>query len=545
MSIEYFVEGKVTSQTEGNQTSFSKGNIVHNSIKNINQKGTDTGVSYNQPHEVNPDDKPVNTIDVSLNLFFDGTQNNKSNTESGKDHENSNHEDDSYTNDYSNVARGFDAIDPNAENQVSWYVEGIGTEDGKSESIIFTTKPNNSGIPLGTGSRGVPGKVTKGCIKGAEALKNYAGKDIHLKVNVFGFSRGATAARHFLHVATQPARVLKINNKKGMALAPLDDGNNRIEVKQNDPLVLQHGYFGACLSFWEIIPQKITFNFVGLYDTVASYGLDHRGKKIGSISIIDDDTKQLGLNAVSKAYFTLQLAADDEFRDNFDLTNIDSSAVKGLQFTLPGVHSDIGGCYVNGAQEQVDIYKEVGNYGHKAENYRRILINEGWYKDTNQELHIDYEKRYNRLGEVEGGGTSLLVGKRVLFNTYDKIPLHTMFHYSKQDVFGVKYRQKKIDENKISDNFLNNVHSQLINYMNACNTMRSTYIEEYNKSNSSGDYLAKLKAMSYLDYIDFEDLKTLRNRYLHWSASVTKFGLGPKVGEVTNGKERKRYIQNG
>ncbi len=193
------------------------------------------------------------------------------------------------------------------------------------------------GVCLGTGDTGVPAKVTKGCVKGAEALSAYAGKNIHLKVNVYGFSRGATAARHFVHIATNPARVLRTSNEKGMALPPHEAEGKRIEVKLDDELVLKYGYFGACLRMNKVIPQKITFNFVGLYDTVASFGVDHRGKEVFGVPVIDNDTKQLGLDDVSKAYFVLQIAADDEFRDNFDLTNIKNSGVKGLEFTLPGV----------------------------------------------------------------------------------------------------------------------------------------------------------------------------------------------------------------
>ena len=43
MSIEYFVEGKILTQTEGNNTTFSKEGIVHNSTQYVNQKGADTG----------------------------------------------------------------------------------------------------------------------------------------------------------------------------------------------------------------------------------------------------------------------------------------------------------------------------------------------------------------------------------------------------------------------------------------------------------------------------------------------------------------------
>ncbi|WP_336689667.1 MULTISPECIES: phospholipase effector Tle1 domain-containing protein [unclassified Chryseobacterium] len=530
MSIEYFVEGKIKTQVKGGYSAFSKENIIHNTIASVEQKGNKEGIKYNEAKKMNPNDKPTNLIDVSLNLFFDGTQNNKTNTTLGKNYEESNHEDDSYTNDFSNVARGYDAIDPNAENQIRVYIEGIGTTDMESDTIL-------PGVGLGTGDTGVPAKVTKGCVKGAEALKSYAGKNIHLKVNVYGFSRGATAARHFVHIATNPCLVLKSSEKKGMALPPHEAEGKRIEVDQDDELITKHGYFGGCLRYWEVIPQKITFNFVGLYDTVASYGVDHRGKEVFGVPVIDNDTKQLGLDDVSKAYFVLQIAADDEFRDNFDLTNIKKSGVKGLEFTLPGVHSDIGGCYVNGSKESVDLFTEEGST-EKCERYRKILIEEGWYLPD----EIFTRRTSPHVHGVDA--IHILTGIREkLYNTYDKVAINSMFHYSKQ--FGVKYDEKSLKSHTIQDVFLMKVYNQLLGYMNACNQLRSGYVEEYNKTNSSGDYVEKLKTLQYEDFIDPNDLKTLRNQYLHWSASVTKFGLGPRVGKVANGKERKRNIQDG
>ncbi|WP_294263614.1 DUF2235 domain-containing protein [uncultured Chryseobacterium sp.] len=538
MSIEYIIEGKTVIRTSGDYKTYAKEEIIHNSAVSVEQKGNETGVSYNPAEKINPNDKPVNTIDVTLNLFFDGTQNNKTNTQAGARHENSNHVDDSYTNDYSNVARGYDAVDPNAENQIRVYIEGIGTEDLQSESIPFTTKPNNIGIPFGTGDRGVPAKVSKGCKNSSEALAKYAGKDIHLKVNVYGFSRGATAARHFVHIATKAATVLRIDNKKGMALAPFDNLNNRVKVDLDNPLVTQYGYFGACLVANKVIPKNISFNFVGLYDTVAAYGMDHRGKKVGNVSIIDDDTAQLGLDSVNKAYFILQLAADDEHRDNFDLTNIKRSGVKGLEFTLPGVHSDIGGCYVDLVEENVDLYKEEIN-NTECKRFREILIEEGWYIDDPKQIWIE------RLTPHVHGVDSrfILKGKRKPRNIYDKVSLNTMFHYSEH--FKVIYKKNSISDHKIQDSFLSKIYNQLLGYMNACNNLRNEFIEEYNKTNSSGDYVEKLKTLNYEEYVDQQDLKILRNQYLHWSASVTKLGLGPRIGKVTSAKERKRNIQDG
>ncbi|MFN3022001.1 phospholipase effector Tle1 domain-containing protein [Chryseobacterium sp. TY3] len=255
MSIEYFVEGKVITQTEGDNISLSKEDISHNSTQLVNQQGTDTGVSYNSPKEIHTNDKPVNTIDVSLNLFFDGTQNNKTNTQTGKDHKKSNHKDDSYTNDFSNVARGFDTTNPNAENQIRVYIEGIGTDDLKSDDVF----PD---VALGTGDLGVVAKVTKGCIEGAKAVgSKFKGvpKEINLTVNVFGFSRGATAARHFIYVATSPAEFFS-SGSGFFALTPYDAPSlkNAVYMKEKSPLADTYGFWWL---LWLRLLWRIDWDF--------------------------------------------------------------------------------------------------------------------------------------------------------------------------------------------------------------------------------------------------------------------------------------------
>ncbi len=535
MSIEYFVEGKVISKSEGDYLARTKGNISHSTQKEVRQNGKETGVSYNKCDTIHPADTPVNTIDVSLNLFFDGTQNNKTNTEAGKNHPNSNHKDDSFNNDYSNVARGFDAIDPEESDQIAIYVEGIGTEDLQSESIPFTTWPNNLGIPLGTGPRGIKAKVSKGCRLAGQKLRPYAGKDFNLIVNVYGFSRGAAAARHFVHIATQSAKTMTIYKNKGVVLAPYDDITQRINVDLSDP-ILQFGYFGACLLENGAIPKNITFNFAGLYDTVAAYGLNHRGTSDG---LVQSDTEQLGLTSVSKSFFILQIAADDEYRDNFDLTDIKAAGVKGLQFTLPGAHSDIGGSYVDGVEEVVHLCSEW-QYTTDCQKFRDILIEEGWYLP--KQLQI-----INATPEFKRGPNrkNILVGTRTLRNTYDKLALNTMFNYSSLEPFGVKYKSTELNDHQISEPFLQTVSDMLKRYMNSCNNLRNTYVKEYNKSRNSGNYLSELEKINYSRFIEIVHLKELRNKYLHWSASVSKLGLSPRVRKAVSGTERKRNIQDG
>jgi hypothetical protein len=61
-------------------------------------------------------------------------------------------------------------------------------------------------------------KVAKGCKKGAEAIVNKLKNNTKpigvLTVNVFGFSRGAAAARHFIHVANSPGIISYALGKK-------------------------------------------------------------------------------------------------------------------------------------------------------------------------------------------------------------------------------------------------------------------------------------------------------------------------------------------
>lgn len=550
MSIEYYVEGKVTTQTEGNQRNFSKGNIEHNSVKNVNQQGTNTGVSLNSPDEIHPDDKPINTIDVSLNIFFDGTQNNKTNTESGISSTSSNGKD-SYANDYSNIARGFDAINTSIGKQIRVYVEGIGTVDGKRDTNKkYADYPNNIGSPLGMGDRGIEAKVTKGCLDAGEALgKKFKGKNIDiLNINVYGFSRGAAAARHFLHIANTRVIAVAIAGNKYAINPPKrferskedeDTGKNN---KQNiditdpsDPLILNHGYFGACLVKNGINANKVIFNFVGLYDTVASFGVNHKGFGV----FIDSDAVQLKLNAVNKANFVVQLSSADEYRENFSLTDISSVGTNGLEFTLPGVHSDIGGSYLDGDTENSFIFNGSSD---DCEKMKAILVDEGWF--TNYQLHIfKIEKsiEVDKLGIDYNYSTRYeLRGTRKLSNHYDRIPLTLIFHYSTH--FDVIYLQATIDKkHTITDSIIQGVYSQLLVYINKCHESR--------KGNSSGEnYRNELQKISYLSELNEGNdlLKLLRNKYLHWSVNIgsgpDSSGMGPHVSIVATFDKRKRSI---
>ncbi|WP_281234439.1 hypothetical protein [Flavobacterium gelatinilyticum] len=63
--------------------------------------------------------------------------------------------------------------------------------------------------------------------------------------------------------------------------------------------------------------------------------------------------------------------------------------------------------------------------------------------------------------------------------------------------------------------------------------------------NIAKEYLQEVRKIKYEDFINEDDLKKLRLEYLHWSASATKFGLGPRLGGINKATERTRKTQNG
>ena len=547
------IGGKYIENVKGDKKIYAGGNISFDSGKKLVQHGEEEGIVYGEPKTLHKHNTSNPQLKVKLNIFFDGTLNNKNNTQARLDNNNifkekSNKKDDSYMNDFSNVVRGYDAINPDAEHQLKVYIEGIGTENNEKDDSF-------EGPGFGVGDRGIMAKVTKGCREAAKVVASkYEDQNIDiLEVNVFGFSRGAAAARHFINVATTSIYEegpSLIDGKITVHYEPYDEESSLFLINKtpdNISFIKQYGYFGACLIKENLQIKKIEFNFAGLYDTVASYGVNHRGKNLIDI---DSDAKQLNLDAVKKCKFTLQLASRDEYRENFSLTNINSCGLNGLQLTLPGVHSDIGGGYVDGAQEEVFLYKK--NYYDTAyslektivKNFQQILIDEGWF--TANELTIVNEKPFNSY--YISPGTFYLKGKRKLSNQYANIPLKIMIDFSKER--GVEYSEralKKIEEILENQEKIKEAYTQLLSYVERCKEIRVEYIKRYNQGKRGfySEYIDEIDSVNYIDCIDYELLRTLRGKHFHWSVDVTSIAMLPEVTSVQPYDNRKRYIIDG
>lgn len=362
-------------------------------------------------------------IRMRVAIFFDGTKNNRANsalrlndstgkllTVKGKDGGSS------YGNFYSNPAileLMNQRRDP-SQHEVSVYVEGIGTNSFSAEAKAKGLPDEKNGLDdtwgngFGAGPTGVREKVDKGLNElRAEMTKAYDSDREYIKeliVDVSGFSRGAAAARHFVHRRA------------------------------------------VLVSAWPDQPRpELIINFVGIYDTVYSFApqitsvrslmgyLVTHGPNMDKSFC--NDVRELGLDMGTEPRQVVHLTAGDEHRENFSLTNINSTlaAGKGVEVSLPGAHSDVGGSYAEPGKPELN--KEVRSVKNAAE--MRQLIADGWYVD--EQFEATALGRYaSALGQALTGGRRAgdprqmgpLRAVRSIANEYQFVGLRIMHHFA-------------------------------------------------------------------------------------------------------------------
>ena len=425
-------------------------------------------------------------IAVTIGIFFDGTLNNKTNIkerqnntkafqEHGKDDKRS-----SYYGDFSNIARLYEAYDY----QERVYIEGIGTED-KQEDV-------QSGYAFGSGTTGIRAKVKKGHDKIIEKfieIKN-ANKDIDsistLTLDVYGFSRGAAAARNFVAELTYPAYT---PTKKGSGRNA--HYVNRFNETVPNKEIPKHGYFGEELQQQALAVDLIRIRFLGIFDTVSSF---HPNFSVSPN--FSNDVDELKLNDTAKVNKIVHFLATDEHREHFPLTHI-----SGFERTFPGVHSDIGGGYTEGV-EIVDELETSWTTSSKLETVKERLIQQSWYEP--EQLNIIPDKLYLKL-----------TGTRTLNNTYSYIPLHFMARISKRH--GSKIKTNLLENKSYSindDSLLVRVKKRLESYV--FGEGRPYIFKKLTSVQGNEDALQAQK-----------DLRELRKKYLHWSSDRDWIGMDP------------------
>ena len=425
------------------------------------------------PHDECPPPPPQR---VRAALFFDGTGNNRTNVA----HRDTSHisavdratgMDASYGSGESNVSKGEKFVGPYADvtSQFHYYVEGIGTQN--------MARDVPQGMIEGRGGTGVKAKVRRGVDK---LLRDLLALDrsrpvefVH--IDTFGFSRGAAAARYCCHVV-------------------LNDARRQIRSRME----------AAGFTVGEV---KV--KFVGLYDTVSSYGFNH-----------NDDVGELKLDAISNAEFVYQLAAGDEHRENFQLTLIETAG-DGEQVFLPGVHSDIGGGYNDGDGETdwevFDLDPSVFTSTLQRDRAavrrgRQWLIDKGWYTDG--EL-----TQPNMWWEVHATRNSI-------DNKYSRLPLNMMAEKGREK--GVNFRGSIAFRHRVpSTSSVQQAKQAIDATIAAGNTAKGGAWARY--------------------WLHREDgwLKQLRHDYCHMSSRYNGVGHAPNwTSDPLNGERRRGIISD-
>ena len=149
-----------------------------------------------------------------------------------------------------------------------------------------------------------------------------------LTLNVFGFSRGAAAARYFVHlVNTEPQRFDSVGIPRSTT--------------------------------------RVVVNFVGLFDCVTKIGVS-----------VKNDVEKFGQKFYSGyASKVFHLRAGDEFRANFPVTDIQSAkgSCKGYELIIPGSHSDVGGGYAAGVASETKVLL-------RGDAFLGFMYEKGWYQ---------------------------------------------------------------------------------------------------------------------------------------------------------------------
>lgn len=415
-------------------------------------------------------------------------------------------DDNSYEAFFSNIVKlerhlDTEVADPDSAEykyKVKVYLEGSGSVDKGGD--------RTAGFAFAKGAAGIEKKVDKGLERALKQIKKaHARKEEPIELltlDVFGFSRGAAAARYFIH----------------RALYDYDGAKYRAyqETLKNSPDDLDYAMVQEALVCLQALKNalqeegytvsQVKICFAGLFDTVSSFGY--------TLPLNSNNTEDLKLDAVRVAEETVHLASADEHRTFFSLTDIASANGKGREVYLPGVHSDIGGGYRDNALENLVIYL---GFKHNAEADRQRHIDSGWYQ--NDEIRLELVSPRSPVPMVQ-----LRVTRPGIRSQYNRIPLHLMVGYAKKKGIIFEAKLERVEE---VPSELESAHNEIKAYVSQHDGLGTrTSKPEHWHDNHRGW------------------LRELRHRYFHFSAhysSPTVVGHIPRI----EGGQRIRQVHRG
>ncbi|MFS1564377.1 MAG: T6SS phospholipase effector Tle1-like catalytic domain-containing protein [Candidatus Arsenophonus phytopathogenicus] len=301
------------------------GNNAYNTKKDIPESEKYFTKSTNKLNEYETDDQITNDSFLKqLNEEFKLPRTYSSTERSSND------------SDYTNIWYLYQSYKTGSVNadthQIKVYVEGVGTRKGHDDDYVTIALAWSPFFFLH--KTGCLNKVNDAIKQIREELKSYFKKYPSLVFDdiefyIFGFSRGATTARHF---------------------------SNMIKKKNKDIIHL----FKEISKHYTSISQKPTgsIEMLGIFDSVAAV----LALSQGSFNVHDSKTGSIDITLNKDiANYIFHITAGHEIRYNFSLNGTSPNYNHELKF--PGVHADIGGSYRDKTDEHFflsqPLYSEV------------------------------------------------------------------------------------------------------------------------------------------------------------------------------------------
>ncbi|WP_240488167.1 MULTISPECIES: type VI secretion system PAAR protein [unclassified Halomonas] len=349
-------------------------------LHNGQEGQTGTGDS-SQSQATNEEEDSPRTL--RLGVFFDGTGNHMQNDQRLTDR------------DITNVARLYDFYrdlgSGGTEQRI--YVEGPGTVDGEETDDGFVAPEDSWGLALGLGATGGHARIESVLNRLRRILLSETYDTVI--VDVFGFSRGAALARHFVNL---------VNAWPESIVLP--------ELKWWPQPRIEHREVAA-------FPQGVnaSVGFVGLFDTVGSFYFPGNDQNF-------DFNLNIGAHSAEQV---VHLTAFHEIRTNFPLSKISgSNGLPGnfIEVALPGVHSDVGGGYEN---PEVDFH----NYERfEVRRYQGHGLNPRTIQSAQQKItELNAADSRNIQPRVEGSDV-IAVERRPTRKELSYYALHKMYDYA-------------------------------------------------------------------------------------------------------------------
>lgn len=510
---------------------------------------TDVTCGIGLPEDEKESLVPKDKIDLTIGVFFDGTCNNKYNIDAEEDGvviPTNTDKNKSYFGTFSNVAQLFESYDEESTpNTSKVYVEGIGTvepvTDENGRQISSGALDDQPGYAFGKGDKGINGKIERGCKMIVDEIKNLT-RNIDddfvtiatLTLDVFGFSRGAAAARSFVNRIEKAPEDGMTDADAAVCLSNSDlPPSERLRIIEAMSKMISEGknvHLRKYLNDRSIKIEKIIVRFLGIFDTVSSFAP-------GTFVDLnfDNDVKELGLSIPKELGKVVHIVAADEYRLNFSLTSITPSK-QAIELILPGAHSDIGGGYSETEYEKIVMVPAYRGKGEVCRGYMTFdeLKSGRWVPFGCERQEFDKDGKVHMVRTIT---------HRIINNAYSKLPLNLMKEMSEDG--GVKYEKNTYDK---SVTILKNYAIELSKVKALIDSMKSGENKLYRLSKETEKKLFGMISKTYTAITpicsedEMEMIKSIRAGYIHLSAQNEKALWGTFIEPHEPADRRVRLI---